>query len=149
MSDIVARLRDWRNVHLARLHLLMEEAADQIAILESKLSLRENLEQGLMAGVARLQAEVERLRNGALEASGTVSQDGDFPVPDNAANRDNTPATHATPSQGSVQSECTLTDAEREAVEWRRKGIIVYSAGTVVATIATAVLSLSLLWFAK
>ena len=118
MSDIVARLRDWRNVHLARLHLLMEEAADQIAILESKLSLRENLEQGLMAGVARLQAEVERLRNGALEASGTVSQDGDFPVPDNAANRDNTPATHATPSQGSVQSECTLTDAEREAVQW-------------------------------
>ena len=149
MSDIVTRLRDWRNVHLARLHLLMEEAADQIAILESKLSLRENLEQGLMAGVARLQAEVERLRHGALEASGTVSQDGDFPVPDNAANRDNTPATHATPSQGSVQSECTLTDAEREAVEWRRKGIIVYSAGTVVATIATAVLSLSLLWFAK
>ena len=123
--------------------------ADEIAILRSKLSLRENLEQGLMAGVARLQAEVERLRNGALEASGTVSQDGDFPVPDNAANRDNTPATHATPSQGSVQSECTLTDAEREAVEWRRKGIIVYSAGTVVATIATAVLSLSLLWFAK
>ena len=149
MSDLVARLRNWRDVHLARLHLLMEEAADQIAILESKLSLRENLEQGLMAGVARLQAEVERLRNGALEASGTVSQDGDFPVPDNAANRDNTPATHATPSQGSVQSECTLTDAEREAVEWRRKGIIVYSAGTVVATIATAVLSLSLLWFAK
>ena len=149
MSDLVTRLRNWREVHLARLHLLMEEAADQIAILESKLSLRENLEQGLMAGVARLQAEVERLRNGALEASGTVSQDGDFPVPDNAANRDNTPATHATPSQGSVQSECTLTDAEREAVEWRRKGIIVYSAGTVVATIATAVLSLSLLWFAK
>ena len=149
MSDLVARLRNWRDVHLARLHLLMEEAADKIAVLESKLSLRENLEQGLMAGVARLQAEVERLRNGALEASGTVSQDGDFPVPDNAANRDNTPATHATPSQGSVQSECTLTDAEREAVEWRRKGIIVYSAGTVVATIATAVLSLSLLWFAK
>ena len=110
MNDIVTRLRDWRNVHLARLHLLMEEAAD----------------------------EMERL-----------SANGDCPAPDNAANRDNTPATHATPSQGSVQSECTLTDAEREAVEWRRKGIIVYSAGTVVATIATAVLSLSLLWFAK
>jgi hypothetical protein len=30
MSDIVARLRDWRSVHLARLHLLMEEAADEI-----------------------------------------------------------------------------------------------------------------------
>jgi hypothetical protein len=30
MSDIVARLRDWRSVHLARLHLLMEEAADEM-----------------------------------------------------------------------------------------------------------------------
>lgn len=54
--------------------------------------------------------EIERLRR--------LSANGDFPVPDNAANRDNTPATHATPSQGSVQSECTLTDAEREAVQW-------------------------------
>ena len=100
MSDLVARLRNWRDVHLARLHLLMEEAADQIAILESKLSLRENLEQGLMAGVARLQAEVERLRNGALEASGTVSQNGDFPESENVANQD------------------ILTAEEREAVEY-------------------------------
>ena len=30
MSDIVERLRNWRSVHLARLHLLMEEAADEI-----------------------------------------------------------------------------------------------------------------------
>ena len=29
-TDIVARLRNWRAVHLARLHLLMEEAADEI-----------------------------------------------------------------------------------------------------------------------
>ena len=28
--DIVERLRNWRSVHLARLHLLMEEAADEI-----------------------------------------------------------------------------------------------------------------------
>lgn len=117
MNDIVTRLRDWRNVHLARLHILMEEAADQIAILESKLSLREDLEQGLIDGVARLQAEVERLRNGALEASETVSQNGDCPTPDNAANRDNTPATHATQSQGSVHNVCTLTDVERAAIE--------------------------------
>ena len=33
MSDIVERLRNWRTVHLARLHLLMEEAADEIARL--------------------------------------------------------------------------------------------------------------------
>jgi hypothetical protein len=30
MSDIVERLRSWRTVHLARLHLLMEEAADEM-----------------------------------------------------------------------------------------------------------------------
>jgi hypothetical protein len=30
VSDIVERLRNWRNVHLARLHLLMEEAADEM-----------------------------------------------------------------------------------------------------------------------
>jgi hypothetical protein len=30
MSDIVEQLRNWRTVHLARLHLLMEEAADEI-----------------------------------------------------------------------------------------------------------------------
>jgi hypothetical protein len=30
VSDIVERLRNWRSVHLARLHLLMEEAADEM-----------------------------------------------------------------------------------------------------------------------
>lgn len=30
MSDIVERLRNWRTVHLARLHLLMEDAADEM-----------------------------------------------------------------------------------------------------------------------
>ena len=28
-----------------------------------------------------------------------------------------TPQTHATPSEGSVQESCTLTDEEREAIE--------------------------------
>jgi hypothetical protein len=82
----------------------MEEAADQIAILESRLSLRDDLEQGLMDGVARLQAEVERLRNGALDGRETVrqglSQKNNCPAPDNAANAD------------------ILTDDEREAVSW-------------------------------
>jgi hypothetical protein len=79
MNDIVTRLRDWRNVHLARLHILMDEAAD----------------------------EMERL-----------SKMGDCPDRDNAANEDNTPATHGTPSEGSEQSGCTLSDEEREAVEY-------------------------------
>ena len=78
MNDIVTRLRDWRDVNLARLHLLMDEADD----------------------------EMERL-----------SANGDCPAPENAANEDNTPAANATPSEGTVQGGCTLTDEEREAVE--------------------------------
>ena len=92
MNDIVTRLRDWRNVHLARLHLLMEEAADEIAILRADNSRRANLEQGLRDAIVRL------------------SQNGDFPVPDNAAKQDNTPAANATPREGIEQSGCTLTD---------------------------------------
>ena len=100
MNDIVARLRDWRNVHLARLHLLMEEAADEIAILRADNSRRANLEQGFRDGIERLSAN------------------GDCPGRDNAANEDNTPATHATPSEGREQNGCTLTDEEREAIEY-------------------------------
>jgi hypothetical protein len=37
-SDIVTRLRNWRTVHLARLHLLMDEAADEIERLCQVLS---------------------------------------------------------------------------------------------------------------
>ena len=79
MTDLAARLKNWRSVHLARLHILMDEAAD----------------------------EMERL-----------SANGDCPAPENAANEDNTPAATATPSKGSEQNGCTLTDAERGAVEW-------------------------------
>ena len=101
MNDIVTRLRDWRNVHLARLHLLMDEAADEIERLRADWPEQLTAHKVL---ITEQELEIGRLR---------------------------------------------LTDEEREAVEWRRKGIIVYSAGTVVATIATAVLFLSLLWFAK
>ena len=90
MSDIVTRLRDWRSVHLARLHLLMEEAADEVARLRADNSRRANLEQGLRDAIVRL------------------SQNGDFPVPDNAAKQDNTPAANATPREGIEQSGCTL-----------------------------------------
>ena len=98
MNDIVTRLRDWRNVHLARLHLLMEEAADEVARLRADNSRRANLEQGLRDGIERLSAN------------------GDCPAQENAANRDNTPAANGTPSERSEQSGCTLTDEEREAV---------------------------------
>jgi hypothetical protein len=41
MSDIVERLRNWRTVHLARLHLLMEEAADEMDRLRLTAEERE------------------------------------------------------------------------------------------------------------
>jgi hypothetical protein len=41
MSDIVTRLRNWRTVHLARLHLLMEEAADEMERLRLTADERE------------------------------------------------------------------------------------------------------------
>jgi len=44
MSDIVERLRNWRTVHLAWLHLLMEEAADEIERLRLTDEERETLE---------------------------------------------------------------------------------------------------------
>lgn len=44
MSDIAARLRDWRSVHLARLHLLMEEAADEMDRLRLTDDEREAVE---------------------------------------------------------------------------------------------------------
>ena len=57
-----------------------------------------------LAGIAK-----ERLR---------LSANGDCPGRDNAANEDNTPATHATPSEGIEQSGCTLTAEEREAIAY-------------------------------
>jgi hypothetical protein len=49
-----------------------------------------------------------------------------------------TPQTHATPSEGSVQESCTLTDEEREAIEWFaevRKPLDSLDGGEYVATL--------------
>lgn len=63
MSDIVERLRNWRSVHLARLHLLMDEAADEI----------ERLRADWPEQLAAARSEIERLRNGAVEVRETVT----------------------------------------------------------------------------
>ena len=110
MTDIVTRLRRWAHaVDSVSASDLMDEAA----------------------------AEIERLRNGALEARETVQcpRSGDCPKPDNGTNQDTvgrTLARRITRLQStleadrrvSLQSENpaigekpTLTDAEREAVE--------------------------------
>lgn len=97
MNDIVARLRNWREVHLARLHLLMEEAADEVARLRADNSRRANLEQGLRDGIVRLSAN------------------GDCPGRDNAANEDNVGTNVGTELAHAAAD--TLTDVEREAVK--------------------------------
>jgi hypothetical protein len=49
MSDIVERLRNWRSVHLARLHLRMEEAADEMERLRLTAEEREAVENCIYA----------------------------------------------------------------------------------------------------
>jgi hypothetical protein len=60
MSDIVTRLRNWRTVHLARLHLLMDEAADEMERLRQVLSQKHHCpdadnaaEQDILTGEER------------------------------------------------------------------------------------------------
>jgi hypothetical protein len=71
MSDIVTRLRNWRTVHLARLHLLMDEAADEM----------ERLRADWPEQLAAARSEVERLCH-------VLSQKNHCPDADNAAKQD-------------------------------------------------------------
>ena len=100
MSDIVTRLRNWRTVHLTRLHLLMEEAADEMERLSA------NGDCPAQDNAAR-QDNDERMA--ALQALAALDEELSVPR--------RTPATHATQSEGSEQNGCMLTDAERAAIE--------------------------------
>ena len=74
MTDIVTRLRTWvHSVDAVPASDLMDEAADEIAILRADNSRRANLEQGLRDVIVRL------------------SENGDCPDRDNAANRTPSP----------------------------------------------------------
>jgi hypothetical protein len=92
MEDIVERLRNWRNVHLAHGGQLFEAAADEIERLRGD------------AAVARLRldaahAEIERLR---LAIRRLADQDATLSVCDGAV---------------TVTLDATLTDEERAAIE--------------------------------
>jgi len=117
MTDIVTRLRTWVHaVDAVPASDLMDEAAAEIE------RLRADWPEQLKAA----RSEIERLRNGALDAREAVQcpRSGDCPDADNAARQDiaaladDTPAAHATPGEGSEQDGCTLTDAERRAVAY-------------------------------
>lgn len=115
MNDIVTRLRDWRNVHLARLHILMDEAADEIERLSANGDCpgRDNAAnednttaahatqcEGSEQNGCTLAAEVRRLR-AAITA--LADQDATLSVCEGTV---------------SVTMDATLTDAERAAVHW-------------------------------
>jgi len=101
MTDIVARLRNWRSVHLARLHILMEQAADEM----ERLSL-----QGDCPVPDNAANEDNDKRLAALQALSAADEELRLPH--------RTPAAYATPRECSEQDECTLTDAERRAVSY-------------------------------
>lgn len=92
-KDIVERIRGLRCVHVPVASELMAEAASAIESLRWRLTVRENI-------IGRLVAENGRLRTGAVEGRETVCP-------------------HV---RGTVTQHCslnfTLTDAEREAIEF-------------------------------
>jgi hypothetical protein len=135
VSDLVTRLRNWREVHLARLHLLMEEAADEMAMLAG---YRDAAESDLT--VAIIAAERLRLTDLELAAIGRAVKDendfglvytadvlqslldrlsgsGDCPEPDNASNADTLAPEVRRLDDLITARQPTLTDAEREAIE--------------------------------
>jgi hypothetical protein len=77
MSNMVERLRDWRSVHLARLHLLMEEAADEMERVRAVADRRGEL-------AVERRREIERLRltdaeRQAIMLAATCSEHGILP----------------------------------------------------------------------
>ena len=92
-TDIVERIRSLRYVHVPVASELMAEAASAIESLRRRLTVRENI-------IGRLVSENQRLRDGAVTGCETVCP-------------------HV---RGTVTQHCslnfTLTDEEREAIEW-------------------------------
>lgn len=139
MSDIVERLRNWRTVHLARLHLLMEEAADEIE------RLRGDWPEQLQAHsvlIAEQELEIKRLRLTDAEREAVayyLGTGGPYGVDrtlvallsrtgsnsrqtgDNAAKctdqERKTPEREGVANHPATPESSTLTDEEREAVE--------------------------------
>jgi hypothetical protein len=112
-KDIVERIRGLRYVHVPVASELMNDAATAIETLRWQLTIRENI-------IGRLVDENGRLRNGAVTGCETVCP-------------------HV---RGTVTQHCslnfTLTDEEREAIEWFaevRKPLDSLDGGEYVATV--------------
>jgi hypothetical protein len=119
-ADLIARLRDWRSLHLTRLGSLFDEAADEIDRLRLTEEEREAIEQAIDAadGMAPSEPWAIATLRGLL---GRLSGNGDCLAPDNATIRDNsdrsqpiakcdaTPPAHTTPEECTVPTQWTST----------------------------------------
>jgi len=139
MTDIVTRLRNWRTVHLARLHLLMEEAADEMERLSqapcphvvgtttmhcslTPFTLTEEEREAVERAADWLYRWQEThgyhsSENGDLATLRSllerVSFIRDYPEPDNTASEDNESVRK---TGGDFGQQPTITDEEREAI---------------------------------
>jgi hypothetical protein len=96
-TDIVTRLRNWREVHLARLHLLMDEAADEMERLSSLGDCPEPDNAAKQDTVGRTLARRITGLQPMLDADPRFSLQGE---------------------KRAIGEKPTLTDEEREAVSW-------------------------------
>ena len=142
-GDIVSRLRNWRGLHLAHGGLLFDEAADEIARLHEAVRRLADQDATLsVQGGGVTVAMDEAMSEAEIDAIECVVEDGRIAsmsvygvmrsllvrlrpewesqsYEESREKRTNTTIRRdATPSECSVRGEGTLTDAEREAVEF-------------------------------
>ena len=109
MSDIVERLRNWRTVHLARLHLLMEEAADEMEILLERL---QSYDSGYTNGIS------SRSDSKPDSQTGSNSRETGGEAAECHSHGEKCPERERVANHPATQDSSTLTDAEREAVAY-------------------------------
>ena len=124
MSDIVERLRNWRTVHLARLHLLMEEAADEMErlrqVVEQKnltLTAEEREAVAYYLGTGG-PYNVDRTLVALLSRTGTEPAKAGDDAEECRPNGEKCPERERVANYPDTPDSSTLTDAEREAVRF-------------------------------
>jgi len=130
-GDIVSRLRNWRGLHLAHGGELFDEAANEIARLRLTLrNLLERLKRPTLCEQATDMTDIAtRLRQTRADMIGTDDENHYWDCHDAAAEIDRLrEATLRLADQDATLSvsggnvtvtlDATLTDEEREAIEW-------------------------------
>jgi hypothetical protein len=138
-EDIVSRLRRWAiATDAVPASDLMDEAADEIERLRSGSPKRH---AGDIVNQLRDRAYAFKATDRLSEqAADEIERLRQFDRLQPIEPADATPATHATPGDGSVQGEGTLTNEEREAIRWFSQ--LSYGEGGRVPTYAATLRSL-------